>query len=121
MTEAARVASTGRITATDYHWIMTPLTLLLLIALLVWFWQLSQHCRDMAIQLARQTCQHQGLQFLDGTATLKSIRPYFTRDGGPGFKRTYTFDYSEDGVGRRSGCIIMHNAQVTSVVLDSLQ
>lgn len=105
--------------ASDNTGIMTPLTLLLIIALLVWFWQISQHCRDMAIQIARQTCKHQGLQFLDGTATLKGIRPYFTRTTGPGLIRTYTFDYSEDGVDRHSGCIIMHNTQVSSVLLDS--
>ncbi|MEN8205382.1 MAG: DUF3301 domain-containing protein [Pseudomonadota bacterium] len=98
---------------------MAPLTTLLIIAFLVWFWQISQRCRDVAIQIARQTCQQQEVQFLDGTATLKSIRPCFTRRNGPGFKRTYTFDYSEDGVGRNSGCIIMYNSQVTSVVLDS--
>jgi hypothetical protein len=98
---------------------MASLTLLLIIALLVWFWQISQQCHDTAVQLAQQTCKHQGLQFLDGTATLKSIRPYFSLGNGPGLKRTYTFDYSEDGVGRRSGCIIMHNAQVASLVLDS--
>ena len=98
---------------------MTPLILLLIIVLLVWFWQISQHCRDTAIQLARQTCKHQGLQFLDGTATLKSIRPYFRGASGPGMKRIYTFDYSEDGVGRHSGCIIMHNTQVSLFLLDS--
>jgi len=98
---------------------MAPLTTLLIIAFLVWFWQISQRCRDAAIHIARQTCKRQEVQFLDGTATLKSIRPYFTRRNGPGFKRTYTFDYSEDGMGRQSGCIIMHNSQVTSVVLDS--
>jgi len=99
---------------------MASLTLLLIIAILVWFWQISQQCRDTAIQLARQTCKHQGLQFLDGTATLKNIRLYFRRDSGPGLKRTYTFDYSEDGVNRHSGCIIMHNSQVSSLVLDGL-
>jgi len=97
---------------------MASLTLLLIIAVLVWFWQISQQCRDTAIQLARQTCQHQGLQFLDGTATLKSIRPCFHRGNGPGLKRTYTFDYSEDGTDRHSGCIIMFNSQVSSLVLD---
>jgi hypothetical protein len=97
---------------------MTPLALLIIIALLVWFWQVSQQCRDIAIQVARQTCKQQGLQFLDGTASLKSIRPFLSRSAGPGFKRTYTFDYSEDGIGRRSGCIIMHNARISSVLLD---
>ena len=100
---------------------MAPLTTLLIIVFLVWFWQISQRCRDMAIQVARQTCKQQELQFLDGTATLKNVRPYFTRRSGPGFKRTYTFDYSEDGVGRHSGCIIMHNSAITSVILDSHQ
>ena len=98
---------------------MTPLALLLLIAFLVWFWQISQRCRDMAIQIARQTCKQQGVQFLDGTASLQSVKPYYTRAGGPGIKRTYTFDYSEDGVTRRTGCIIMHNVQVTAVLVDS--
>jgi hypothetical protein len=98
---------------------MTPLALLIIIALLVWFWQVSQQCHDMAIQVARQTCKRQDLQFLDGTASLKSVRPYLSRAAGPGFKRIYTFDYSEDGIGRRSGCIIMHNAQISSVLLDN--
>jgi hypothetical protein len=99
---------------------MTPLTLLIIIALLVWFWQISQQCRDLAIRVARQTCERQGLQFLDGTATLKSIKPCFRCSSGASLKRTYTFDYSEDGMARHSGCIIMHNSQVISVVLDSL-
>ena len=98
---------------------MTPLALLIIIALLVWFWQVSQQCHDIAIQVARQTCKRQGLQFLDGTASLQSLRPYYTRAGGPGLKRTYTFDYSEDGLVRRTGCIIMHNVHVTSVLVDS--
>lgn len=98
---------------------MTPLALLLLIVILVWFWQISQQCRDRAIATARETCRQQGVQFLDGTASLQTIRPYFSRGSGPGFKRTYTFDYSEDGIARRTGCIIMHNAQVSAVLTDS--
>jgi len=98
---------------------MTPLALLLLIVFLVWFWQNSQRCRDLAILTARDTCKQQGVQFLDGTASLQTIRPYFRRASGPGLKRTYTFDYSEDGLERRSGCIIMHNAQISAVLTSS--
>jgi len=97
---------------------MTPLAILLIIVVAVWFWQISQQCRDLAIAVAQQTCKNQQLQFLDGTATLKNVRPYLSRASGPGFKRIYTFDYSEDGVGRHSGCIIMHNSRVSSVLLD---
>ena len=98
---------------------MTPLALLLLIVVLVWFWQVSQQCRDLAIVTARETCKQQGVQFLDGSASLQTIRPYFSRGTGPGLKRTYTFDYSEDGIARRTGCIIMHNAQISAVLTDS--
>ena len=97
---------------------MSALTLLLIILLSVMVWQYSTRSRDQAISTARDTCKRQGLQFLDGTAALQSIRPVFTGSRGPGLQRTYTFDYSEDGIGRRTGCIIMHNAAVTAVLLD---
>jgi hypothetical protein len=97
---------------------MTPLALLLLIVLLLWLWRTGQDSRDTAIAIARETCQRQGLQFLDGTPALQKIRPYFSGRAGPGIRRIYTFDYSADGIGRRTGCIIMHNAQVSSVLLD---
>jgi hypothetical protein len=97
---------------------MGALGLLLLILVLVLFWQNGQHTRDTAILTARQTCQQQGAQFLDGTAALQQLRPFFTRSEGPGLQRTYTFDYSVDGFGRRTGCVILRNTRVTAVLLD---
>ena len=97
---------------------MTPLSLLLLIILLLWLWRTGQDSRDAAIATARETCERQGLQFLDGTPALQKIRPCFSRRTGPGLRRIYTFDYSADGVGRKTGCIIMHNTQVSAVLLD---
>ena len=97
---------------------MTPLALLLLIALLLWLWRAGQDSRDAAIAIARETCERQGLQFLDGTPALQKIRPCFSWRTGPGLRRIYTFDYSADGVGRKTGCIIMHNARVSAVLLD---
>jgi hypothetical protein len=97
---------------------MGSLAFLLLLVLLVWFWQTSLATRDRAIVTARETCKHNGLQLLDGTTSLQNIRPYYSRTNGPGFKRTYTFDYSEDGITRQNGCIVMHNMQITAVLLD---
>ena len=97
---------------------MSTLAVLLLFVLLVWFWKISLQSRDTALQTARDTCKHQGLQFLDGTASLQSVRPFFSPERGPGLKRTYTFDYSADGIARQTGCIIMHNTQITAVLLD---
>ncbi|MBT8121453.1 MAG: DUF3301 domain-containing protein [Gammaproteobacteria bacterium] len=97
---------------------MSALSLLLIILLAVLAWQYSMRSRDQAISTARNTCKRQGLQFLDGTAALQGIKPVFSGTHGPGLQRTYTFDYSEDGIGRRTGCIIMHNTAVTAVLLD---
>ena len=97
---------------------MWTLTLLLIILVAVLAWQYSMQSRDRAISTARDTCKRQGLQFLDGTAALQGIRPVFTGKYGPGLQRTYTFDYSEDGIGRRTGAIIMHNTRVASVLLE---
>ena len=97
---------------------MTSISLLLLIVILVLIWQASQRSRDTAIETARQTCLRQGVQFLDGTAVLQGIKPFFSSADGPGLQRTYTFDYSEDGIGRRTGCVIIRNTRVSAVLLD---
>lgn len=97
---------------------MTALGLLLLILVIVLLWQAGLRSRDTAILTAQQTCQQQGVQFLDGTAALQGLRPYFTSDEGPGLQRTYTFDYSIDGFGRHTGCIILRNTRVSAVLLD---
>ena len=97
---------------------MEPIAFLLFLVCLVWFWQASLASRDRAITTARETCKHNGVQFLDGTASLQHIRPYYSRNSGPGLKRTYTFDYSEDGITRQTGCIVMHNLEITTVLLD---
>jgi len=96
---------------------MTPLILLLVIFLIVWVWRIGQDSRDTAIRTARETCERQGLQFLDGTPSLQRIRPVFSRKTGPGLQRIYTFDYSSDGIGRKTGCIVMHNTQVSAVLI----
>jgi hypothetical protein len=96
---------------------MEPIAFLLFLVCLVWFWQASLASRDLAITTARETCKHNSVQFLDGTASLQNIRPYYSRNSGPGLKRTYTFDYSEDGITRQTGCIVMHNMEITTVLL----
>ena len=98
---------------------MSSLTMLLLIGLLVWFWLESLKCRDIAIHIARSSCRQQDLQLLDGTVSLRSFRPYFKNRDDYGVKRTYTFDYSGDGFSRQTGCVVLYNSRIMSVVLES--
>lgn len=97
---------------------MSSLSLLLIIGVLVWLWLASLKSRDIAIQTARGSCNHQGLQLLDATVSLQKIRPYYENSNDFGVKRTYIFDYSGDGVSRQTGCIVMQNTRVVSVILE---
>lgn len=94
---------------------MSTLSAILALLVLIWLWHVGQRARDKAISTARDTCQQQGVQFLDGTAALQSVRPAWSGNYGPVLHRTYTFDYSEDGIGRRTGCVIMRNTQIVTV------
>ena len=98
---------------------MSPLLLLLIVAGLVWYWQASMKCRDIAIATARHTCAREGLQLLDGTVSLRDIRPFYSRGERPGLLRTFGFEYSTDGFSRLTGCIVLRNTRVESIIMDS--
>ena len=98
---------------------MSALALLVIIGLLVWFWLESLKSRDIAITVARNSCREQDLQLLDGTVSLETIRPFYRNIDDYGLKRTYTFDYSGDGISRQTGCVILYNNRVMSIVLES--
>ncbi|HUT41821.1 MAG TPA: DUF3301 domain-containing protein [Gammaproteobacteria bacterium] len=98
---------------------MYTLSVILALLVLIWLWHVGQSSRDKAIATAIDTCRKQGIQFLDGTAALQSLRPAWSRSEGPVLQRTYTFDYSDNGIDRRTGCIIMRNIRVVAVLLDA--
>jgi Protein of unknown function (DUF3301) len=96
---------------------MSSLALLVLIGLLVWFWQESLKSRDIASQVARASCSRQELQLLDGTVSLQTLRFFYRNRDDYGLKRTYAFDYSGDGISRQTGCVVLYNNRVASIVL----
>lgn len=98
---------------------MSSLLLLLIVAGLVWYWQAGMKCRDIAIATARNTCVREGLQLLDATVSLRNIRPYYSNVSQFGLLRTFGFEYSTDGLSRLSGCIVLRNTQVESIILES--
>lgn len=85
---------------------MTTLVPLLLLALLVWFWLDSARAREIATGICQAACEQRGLQFLDQTVALRRIGLRWT-DRGIRIRRLFQFDYSEEGVGRRDGHLIL--------------
>lgn len=76
------------------------------LALGIWFWLDSARAREIATELSIKVCRQYGLQFLDGTAALARLGLRWTRVGLR-LRRVYRFDYSEAGVGRHTGHLIL--------------
>jgi len=72
----------------------------------IWFWLDSARAREMATELADQLCRRYGLQFLDGTAALARFGVRWTSQGLR-IRRVYRFDYSEAGLGRHTGHLVL--------------
>ncbi|HEY5720029.1 MAG TPA: DUF3301 domain-containing protein [Gammaproteobacteria bacterium] len=94
-------------------------TLLALLAVgaLAWLWQHNLQIRERATRLARETCKRQELQLLEGTVALASARPCRGPNGRLALRRTYLFEYSEDGASRQRGYIVFSGGRLEGVGL----
>ncbi len=74
--------------------------------------------REAAIRVAKDACHRQHLLFLDDT--VRNTRTRLARDPlrRAFFRRAFVFEFSEDGLNRRSGCVVMLGAEAESVQLE---
>jgi hypothetical protein len=79
------------------------LTVILLAAAVLWFWQDSLGARESANAAAKEACDRLSLQFLDRV------------DGWLTFRRTYVFDYTATSIERRQGFVLLTGRRVESV------
>ncbi len=92
----------------------TLFPLLLGAALLIGFWLNTLRAREMANKSARLTCARLGFQFLDGTVALLQWQ---IMKGRLSVRRTYQFEYSDNGNNRQKGVIIIAANSIESVIL----
>ena len=97
---------------------MTQLLPILVIGALAWFWWDSGRARETAIRAARQACQNCGVQFLDQTVALRSIRVRRDPVGQLRLFRKYTFELSHNGTERDKGYAVMVGQQLADMHLD---
>jgi hypothetical protein len=88
---------------------------LVVLGALAWLWFDSIHVRDIGIRAAKAACAGEGLQLLDDTVAIASLKPARDDDGRLLLRRVYTFDYSETGDNRRRGSVVMLGQQVIIV------
>ena len=72
-----------------------------------WLWLDSLKARDGGIAAARAACNAEGLQLLDDTVSLASLRPVRNDDGRLLLRRVYNFEYSDTGDNRRNGSVVL--------------
>lgn len=84
---------------------------LLLLAISVVLWQWLRQSHELALTTAQSACKEAGLQWLDASVTLLTIR--FTRqDSHWHWQLDYSFDVSRDGRERRSGRLRLHGGRM---------
>jgi hypothetical protein len=85
---------------------MSNLLAVFLLLLIGWFWLDSMRAREIATEVCKTACKQRELQFLDQTVALRRLGLAW-RSEGVRMRRVYRFDFSEEGVGRRSGYLVM--------------
>ena len=85
---------------------MSNLLAVFLVLLLGWFWLDSMRAREIATEVCKSARKQRELQFLDQTVALRRLGLAW-RSEGLRMRRIYRFDFSEEGVGRRSGYLVM--------------
>ncbi len=79
---------------------------LLLVFAVSWFWLDAARAREMAIGLAQRACKERGVQLLDQAVALRRLGLRW-RPQGLRIRRVYRFEFSEEGVRRRSGYLVL--------------
>ena len=90
---------------------------LIFIAAVAWFWHDNHRAREAGIRAVRQACEEEGLQLLDETISLTSMKPARNDDGRIVWRRVYQFEFSETGENRRRGSVHLLAQQVAMLNL----
>ena len=93
------------------------ITGLVAVLALAWFWLDSLKARDIAVLAARRACESEGLQFLDESVSVSSIKPARDDGGTLMLRRVYGFEFSDTGDNRQPGDVVTLGHRVVHVNL----
>jgi hypothetical protein len=95
---------------------MDSLLAIFALLLLGWFWLDSLRARELAIGICRAACDERDFQFLDQAVALQRIGIARTPNGLR-LRRVFRFDFSEEGVGRHSGYVVLRGIDLETFSL----
>lgn len=82
---------------------------------LAWLWFDSLKAREIGVQAARLACASEGVQLLDETVAIRSLRPQRNDYGRLLLRRIYSFEYSDTGDNRRPGSVVLLGHRVVVI------
>ena len=91
------------------------IAILIIIGLIAWFWYDSLRAKEAGVKAAREACEEDGLQLLDETIALFSLKPARNDYGRVVLRRVYNFEFSENGDNRRRGSVHLLGQQVVMI------
>jgi hypothetical protein len=97
---------------------MSILLLLIGLGLFLWFWQDSMRAKELARDACLRACRRYGVQFLDDTVALDKIGLRRNDSGRLCLERRYTFEFTDTGVTRTGGVVIMLGSSIEVLALD---
>ncbi|MFN3239136.1 MAG: DUF3301 domain-containing protein [Pseudomonadales bacterium] len=99
---------------------MEELLFIILVTVGGLYWVAAMRCKELAISTARRECNRHDVQLLDQTVHQNHISLSRDQDGRWRVWREYRFEYSENGVERRMGALIILGQRVMRISLESL-
>ena len=96
---------------------LTTLIAIVCIGVVALVWHAALEAREFANGMAAETCREAGGQLLEGTVFFQSARIARDESGWPSMRRTYIFEYTEDGDRRRRGFVVLLGRQIETVGL----
>lgn len=97
---------------------MTPILLILLVGLILWYINDSLKCREIVLRAARRACDQMNVQFLDQSVVRTRTGLARGESGAMLLRREYHFDFSLDGADRHAGHVVCLGQRVVGLSLD---
>ncbi len=85
-----------------------------------WFWHDTIRAREAGIKAARGACERAGVQLLDDTVALRTMRLARNEAGHLTLRRVYEFEFSGSGFDRQPGGVVLLGREVEMLDVASI-
>lgn len=97
---------------------MGDILVLMTIGALGLFWMDGMQAREIAIAAAKNACRRDGMQFLDETVSIASLKLARNDHGALKIRRLFQFEFSDTGDNRLEGNVVIVGKRVDTLYME---